>query len=77
MGAAGAGEIFDHTEADALDAVTEQVDLLRNLAPIEPNDFTVRVRLVVSTTVWADVACSRWSCSFGAMRASSQSWCRW
>jgi len=56
--AAGADEIIDHTETDVLDAVTEQVDLLLNLAPIEPDEFTALVRLVrdggdvVSTTAW-------------------------
>ena len=56
--AAGADEIIDHTESDVLDAVTEQVDLLLNLAPIEPEEFTALVGLVrdggvvVSTTAW-------------------------
>lgn len=56
--AAGADEIIDHTETEVLDAVTEQVDLLLNLAPIEPGEFTSLVRLVrdggvvVSTTAW-------------------------
>lgn len=56
--AAGADEIIDHTETDVLDVVTEQVDLLLNLAPIEPDEFTALVRLVrdggvvVSTTAW-------------------------
>jgi len=56
--AAGADEIIDHTESEVLDAVTEQVDLLLNLAPIEPDEFTALVRLVrdggvvVSTTAW-------------------------
>lgn len=56
--AAGADEIIEHTETDVLDAVAEQVDLLLNLAPIEPDEFTALVRLVrdgevvVSTTAW-------------------------
>ncbi|WP_341956145.1 NADP-dependent oxidoreductase [Microbacterium sp. LWH13-1.2] len=56
--AAGADEIIDHTETEVLDAVTEHVDLLLNLAPIEPEEFTALVRLVrdggvvVSTTAW-------------------------
>jgi len=56
--AAGADKIINHTETDVLDAVTEQVDLLLNLAPIEPDEFTALVRLVrdggvvVSTTAW-------------------------
>lgn len=44
--AAGADEIIDHTETDVLDAFTEQVDLLLNLAPIEWDEFTSLVRLV-------------------------------
>ncbi len=56
--AAGANEIIDHTKTDVLDVVTDQVDLLLNLAPIEPDEFTALVRLVrdggvvVSTTAW-------------------------
>lgn len=55
---AGADEIIDHTETDVLDAVSERVDLLLNLAPIEPDEFTALVQLVrdggvvVSTTAW-------------------------
>lgn len=56
--AAGAHEVIDHTETTVLDAVTEPVDMLLNLAPIEPEEFTALVRLVraggvvVSTTAW-------------------------
>lgn len=56
--AAGADEIIDHTKADVLDAVTDQVDLLLNLAPIEPDEFTALVGLVrdggvvASTPAW-------------------------
>ncbi|KJQ54371.1 NADP-dependent oxidoreductase [Microbacterium sp. SA39] len=56
--AAGADEIIDHTETGVLDAVSDQVDMLLNLAPIEPEEFTALVRLVrdggvvVSTTAW-------------------------
>lgn len=56
--AAGADEIIDHTQRGVLDAVSEPVDLLLNLAPIEPDEFTALVRLVrdggvvVSTTAW-------------------------
>jgi NADPH:quinone reductase-like Zn-dependent oxidoreductase len=56
--AAGADEIIDHTAASVLDSITEPVDLLFNLAPISPEEFTAlvgRVRdggTVVSTTVW-------------------------
>ncbi|MFE7505546.1 NADP-dependent oxidoreductase [Promicromonospora sp. NPDC057488] len=54
--AAGADEIIDHTAGPVLDAVTEPVDVLLNLAPITPDGFTAlaaRVRdggVVVSTT---------------------------
>jgi len=56
--AAGADEIVDHTETDLLDAVSEPVDMLLNLAPIELDRFTALVELVrsggvvVSTTAW-------------------------
>jgi NADPH:quinone reductase-like Zn-dependent oxidoreductase len=56
--AAGADEIIDRTSAAVLDSVTEQVDLLLNLAPIEPEEFVALVGLVrdggvvVSTTAW-------------------------
>lgn len=56
--AAGADQIIDHTEVDVLDAVSEPVDLLLNLAPIEPAEFTALVSIVrsggvvVSTTAW-------------------------
>ncbi|WP_026366000.1 NADP-dependent oxidoreductase [Promicromonospora sukumoe] len=54
--AAGADEIVDHTAGPVLDAVTEPVDVLLNLAPITPEGFAAlaaRVRdggVVVSTT---------------------------
>lgn len=56
--AAGADEIIDRTRSGVLDAVSEPVDLLLNLAPIEPDEFTALVGLVrsggvvVSTTAW-------------------------
>jgi len=59
--AAGADEIIDHTETGVLDAVSAPVDMLLNLAPIEPDEFTALVRLVgdggvvVSTTAWMPV----------------------
>ena len=55
---AGADEIIDHTQSTVQDAVTDQVDLLLNLAPIEPDEFTALVGLVrdggvvASTTAW-------------------------
>lgn len=54
--AAGADQVVDHTTTSLLDAVTEPVDVLLNLAPITPERFTALVALVrdggvvVSTT---------------------------
>ncbi|BDZ48516.1 NADPH:quinone reductase [Frondihabitans sucicola] len=56
--AAGADEIVEHTGTDVLDAVTEQVDVLLNLAPIDPDRFGAYVAtvrdggIVVSTTAF-------------------------
>jgi NADPH:quinone reductase-like Zn-dependent oxidoreductase len=56
--ASGADEVVDHTTTDLTAAVTEPVDVLLNLAPIEPEEFTRLVTLVrdggvvVSTTAW-------------------------
>lgn len=56
--AAGADEVIDHTTTSVQDAVAAPVDLLLNLAPIDPDEFTDLVRLVrdggrvVSTTAW-------------------------
>lgn len=56
--AAGADEIIDRTVATPLEALHGQVDVLLNLAPIEPDEFTALVGLVrdggrvVSTTAW-------------------------
>ncbi|MBB3674717.1 NADP-dependent oxidoreductase [Modestobacter versicolor] len=56
--AAGADEVIDHTTTDLLDAVDEQVDVLLNLAPIDPDRFAALVALVrdggkvVSTTAF-------------------------
>ena len=55
---AGADEIIDHTATDLLSAVTGQVDVLLNLAPIDPEEFARLVALVrdggavVSTTAF-------------------------
>lgn len=55
---AGADEVVDHTTTDVRAAVHEPVDLLLNLAPIDPDAFRALVDLVadggvvVSTTVW-------------------------
>jgi NADPH:quinone reductase-like Zn-dependent oxidoreductase len=56
--AAGADEVVDHTASDLLGAVSEPVDVLLNLAPIDPEQFEALVALVrdggavVSTTAW-------------------------
>jgi NADPH:quinone reductase-like Zn-dependent oxidoreductase len=56
--AAGADEVVDHTTTKVTAAVTEPVDVVLNLAPIEPAELTALVALVrpggvvVSTTVW-------------------------
>lgn len=56
--AAGADQVVDHTSATLIDEVSEPVDVLLNLAPIGPEEFTAlvaRVRdggVVVSTTAW-------------------------
>ncbi|WP_223624060.1 NADP-dependent oxidoreductase [Microbacterium sp. EST19A] len=55
---AGADEVIDHAGTVLTDAVSEPVDLLLNLAPIEPSEFEALVPLVrdggavVSTTAW-------------------------
>ena len=56
--AAGADEIIDYTTTNVLTAVDEPVDILLNLAPIDPAQFTALVTLVrdggkvVSTTAF-------------------------
>ncbi|PZF58236.1 NADP-dependent oxidoreductase [Curtobacterium sp. MCSS17_008] len=56
--AAGADQIIDHTTTDLLGAVDRQVDVLLNLAPIEPDLFGAYVQtvrdggIVVSTTAF-------------------------
>ncbi|WP_460342543.1 NADP-dependent oxidoreductase [Actinoallomurus acanthiterrae] len=55
---AGADEVIDHTATDVLAAVTEPVDVVLNLAPIDPAQLAALVALVrpggvlVNTTVW-------------------------
>jgi NADPH:quinone reductase-like Zn-dependent oxidoreductase len=54
----GADEILDSTITDVVASVSEPVDVLLNLAPIEPAEFAALAALVrdggvvVSTTVW-------------------------
>ncbi|WP_299951860.1 NADP-dependent oxidoreductase [uncultured Modestobacter sp.] len=56
--AADADQVVDHTTTDVLTAVEEQVDVLVNLAPIDPDRFAALVALVrdggkvVSTTAF-------------------------
>ncbi|GAA4246323.1 NADP-dependent oxidoreductase [Dactylosporangium darangshiense] len=55
---AGADEVIDHTTTEVTAAVTEPVDVVLNLAPIDPAQLAALVGLVrpggvvVSTTVW-------------------------
>ncbi|MFF7294118.1 NADP-dependent oxidoreductase [Microbacterium sp. NPDC008134] len=55
---AGADQIIDHADESLIAEIFEPVDLLLNLAPIEPAEFEAAVALVrdggvvVSTTVW-------------------------
>ena len=56
--AAGADEVIDHTATRVVDAIQEPVDLLLNLAPLDPAEFAGEVALVrpggvvVSTIAW-------------------------
>ncbi len=58
VAAAGAAEVVDHTTTEVAAAVTGPVDVLLNLAPIDPAEFAALAALVrdggvvVSTTVW-------------------------
>jgi NADPH:quinone reductase-like Zn-dependent oxidoreductase len=55
---AGADEVIDHTTTGVTTAVTEQVDVVLNLAPVDPAELAALVTLVrpggvvVNTTVW-------------------------
>jgi NADPH:quinone reductase-like Zn-dependent oxidoreductase len=55
---AGADEVVDHTTTGVTAAVTEQVDVALNLAPVDPAELAALVTLVrpggavVNTTVW-------------------------
>jgi len=56
--AAGADEVIDYTTTGVATALTEPVDVVLNLAPIEPDEFDLLTDLVrpggavVSTTLW-------------------------
>lgn len=56
--AQGADEVIDHTDRDVSVVLDEDVDVLLNLAPITPEEFTALAArvvdggVVVSTTVW-------------------------
>ena len=58
VAAAGADEIIDHTSEIVLNTVSEQVDVLFNLAPLGEDEFAALVALVrdggivVATTAW-------------------------
>ncbi|MGN6425729.1 MAG: NADP-dependent oxidoreductase [Leifsonia sp.] len=58
VAAAGAEQVIDHTASRLADAVDGQVDVLLNLAPLDPEEFAALVPLVrsggvvVSTTAW-------------------------
>lgn len=58
VAAAGADQVVDRTSTEVTAAVTEPVDVLLNLAPIDPAQFAALATLVrdggvvVSTTVW-------------------------
>lgn len=55
---AGADEVIDHTTADVVAAVSRQVDVVLNLAPVEPAQLAALLGLIrpggilVNTTVW-------------------------
>ncbi|AGP52291.1 NADP-dependent oxidoreductase [Streptomyces rapamycinicus] len=55
---AGADEVIDHTATSVPDAVSEPVDVVLNLAPVDPAQLAALVTLVrpggvvVNTTVW-------------------------
>ncbi|MFJ3440665.1 NADP-dependent oxidoreductase [Streptomyces sp. NPDC086081] len=55
---AGADEVIDHTATSVTAAVTEPVDLVLNLAPVDPSELAALVTLIrpggalVNTTVW-------------------------
>ena len=55
---AGADEVIDHTTTSVTAAVTEPVDVVLNLAPVDPAELAALVTLVrpggvvVNTTVW-------------------------
>jgi NADPH:quinone reductase-like Zn-dependent oxidoreductase len=57
---AGADEVIDHTTTDVVAAVSEPVDVLLNLAPVDPDQLAAlasKVRdggVVVITTVWME-----------------------
>jgi NADPH:quinone reductase-like Zn-dependent oxidoreductase len=56
--AAGADEVVDHTTTDVTEAVTEPVDVVLNLAPVDPAQLAALPGLIrsggvlVNTTVW-------------------------
>ena len=73
---AGADEVVDHTTADVTEAVTEPVDVVLNLAPVDPAQLAALVALVrpggvvVNTTVWMPAPSTR-SAACAASTSSS------
>ncbi|MBW8822112.1 MAG: NADP-dependent oxidoreductase, partial [Streptomyces sp.] len=58
VGSAGADEVVDHTATEVTAAVTEPVDVVLNLAPVEPAQLAALLTVIrsggvlVNTTVW-------------------------
>lgn len=58
VGSAGADEVVDHTATAVAAAVTEPVDVVLNLAPVDPAELAALAALVrpggvvVNTTIW-------------------------
>ena len=82
---AGADEVIDHTTTRVTEAVTEPVDVVLNLAPVDPAELAALVTLVrrggvvVNTTVWMrpptkSAAYGVSTCSSAATPNSSPSW---
>ncbi|MEU2421147.1 NADP-dependent oxidoreductase [Streptomyces sp. NPDC007851] len=58
VASAGADEVIDHTTTSVPDGVTEPVDVVLNLAPVDPAELTALLTVIrpggvlVNTTVW-------------------------
>ncbi len=87
--AAGADVVVDHTTEDLLASVDGQVDVLLNLAPLEPERFAALVALVrdggavvsttafIATRVTTTVTSGRPRCSCSRTGSASPSSCDW